>query len=169
MIVSFSVLCKAAGSAAVAGSVLAWILWQRRADAERLRRLDSLIAFVYFAREQVDRYLSPVSEILRRCDAAILDGCRIGCPERAGEIRDLAHLNELLSTGTYASDGQAAIGEFAAAFGRSYREEELRSCDVCAEELSRLRATLAETLPGKRRSRAVLGSCAAAAIIILLL
>ena len=68
-----------------------------------------------------------------------------------------------------AADGRAALAEFSASFGRSYREEEVRCCDACTGALKEVRASLERTLRDRRRSDEVLSLCAAAAAVLLLL
>ena len=171
MILSFPLLCKLAGSSVIFASVGGAVLAGKKRETERLLRLDSLIALIGFAREQVDRYLTPVSEILRRCDPELLAGCLRGCAGISEKWvpRDMPELVRVLGSGSYAADGRQAMAEFAAVFGRSFREEELHCCDRCAGELIRLRKELAVSLPEKRRSRTVIGVCAAAAAVIILL
>lgn len=169
MLVSLSVICKVLGAAAIFGSVGAALVSGRRRDRERLRRLDALIAFAVFAREQVDRYLTPVSEIMKRCDPAVWRDCLLGSPDGTPVPRDMEEFGRVTSAGRYAADGRAALAEFSASFGRSYREEEVRCCDACAGALKEVRASLERTLRDRRRSDEVLSLCAAAAAVLLLL
>ncbi|MCQ2353679.1 MAG: hypothetical protein MJ102_01095 [Clostridia bacterium] len=171
---SGTVLCKAAGSAAIFAAIGASAYVTALRDKARLRRLDSLIALIVLIRDQIDRYLTPVSEILRRCDPEVIDGCFIGCSadetEKERQIpTDIRGLVDAIAEGEFFSDGKDALVGFAADFGRSFREEELRSCDACLESLRQTRSRLMEELPKERRSRTVLCFCIAAAIIIILI
>ena len=169
---SAAVVCKALGAAAIFGAIGAASYVTGLRDAARMRRLDSLISLISFVREQIDRYLTPVSDILRRCDPEVLEGCFIGCSMvdlKSTLPGDMQEFVNAIAEGEYVADGREALVSFASDFGRSFREEELRSCDVCLDALRKTRTRLAEELPRERRSRTVLGFCIAAAIIIILI
>lgn len=171
MNLSFAAACKLTGALLMFACVGGGICLRRRCDAERLERLDCLAEFVLFAREQVERYLTPVAEIIRRCDPGLLGGCFCGCPEDARLRRptDMAGFDGILRRGVYAADGREAFADFAASFGKSYREEELKICEACAGELRKIRERLARELPARRRSRAVMELCCVAAAVIILI
>ena len=139
-------------------------------DKARLHRLDSLITLVKYIRSKIDRYLTPIGEILRQCDSEIIDGCFLGVSEELStRPSDVSELVLFLRKGEYFEDGKEAICLLADNLGRSYREESVRECDECLKELCALREKLANELPKKRKARAVIGLCAAAATVIVII
>lgn len=158
-------MLKAVGAAAILSSAVFWSSAQKKRDVERLRRLESQIAFVRFVRDRIDRYLSPISEIIRNCDEEVLRGVSIGC-DGDGFI-DLNALRTILRSGAYYSDGGETMDAFLASLGTSYRENEIVGCDVCLKELTAVYEKLEKELPRERKSRCVLALCLAAGVVII--
>lgn len=158
-------IIKAVGAAAILSSAVFWSAAQKKHDAERLRRLESQISFVRLVRDRIDRYLSPISEIIRNCDEEVLRGVIIGCDE--DEFIDLNALREILRYGKYFSDGGETMDSFLASLGSSYRENEIVGCDFCLKELTAVYEKLERELPRERKSRSVLALCLAAGVVII--
>ncbi len=157
---------KAAGAVLLFCAVGILSLSGKRCDSERLLRIDSQMQFVRFVRDRIDRFLAPVSEILREADGDMMRGVSTGCE---GDFADVEGLRALLRTGEHYADGGAVFDRFLASLGSSYREGELAGCDICIKELSELREKLARELPRERKSRTVLAFCLVAALIIILI
>ncbi len=163
-------LFKFAGIVLLLGGGVYGAYTELTTDKARLYRLDSLITLVKYIRSQIDRYMTPVGEILRQCDSDVIDGCFVGLVDRRGaRPRDVSELVSFLRKGEYFEDGKEAICLLADNLGKSYREESVRECDECLQELCALRAKLASELPKKRKARAVIGLCAAAATAIVII
>ncbi len=163
---TLAIAAKLAGSAIMFSSVAAFAYRNKKRDGLRLRRLRGQIGFVRFVRDRIERYLSPISEILRDCDAEVIDGVFIGCAE--DDFYDIDGMRRILSSGEYYSDGGRVFDLFLAALGSSYRENEIAACDECIKELSEISDRLKKELPRERKSRSVLLFCLAAAIVIIL-
>lgn len=164
------VLFKITGAFALLGGGAYAAYTESARDRARLYRMDCLIALVKQLRTKIERYLTPVGEILRQCDAEVLKGCLTGvdsCPRE--RPRDVGELVFQLRRGAYFEDGGDALCALAERLGRSYREESVRECEECVRELEAVRATLASELPKKRKTRAVTGLCAAAAALIVII
>lgn len=157
---------KLAGCAMLFTSVAATSLINKKRDGERLRRIRAQIAFVRFVRDRIERFLSPIGDILRDCDRKILSEMLIGCEK--DEYFDLEGLRRILLTGTYYSDGGKIFDAFLGTLGSSYREEEVSGCNLCIKDLETVLHKLETDLPKERKSRGVLRFCFAAAIVIIL-
>lgn len=163
-------LFKLAGALALLGGGAYAAYTESARDRARLYRMDCLITLVKQMRTKIERYLTPVGEILRQCDAELLRGCLTGvdgCPnERPHDVDELVFF---LRRGAYFEDGKDALCALAARLGRSYREDSVRECEECIRELEAVRDTLASELPKKRKTHAVMGLCAAAAAVIVIM
>ena len=160
-------ILKAVGSAVILSSAVLWSASQKKKDAERLRRLEAQIAFVRFVRDRIDRYLAPITEILRECDEGVLCDIRIGCEK--SECMDIEALRRLLRSGEYYADGGEILDSFLSTLGSSYREGEIAGCDICLRELNSVYEKLQNELPRERKGRCVLALCLAAGIVIILI
>ena len=160
-------IVKVVGSVAILSSAVFWSASQKKKDTERLRRLEAQIAFVRFVRDRIDRYLAPITEILRSCDEGVLRGIRIGCED--SECMDIEALRRLLRSGEYYGDGGEIMDSFLSSLGSSYREGEIAGCDVCLRELDSVYKRLEKELPRERKGRCVLALCLAAGIVIILI
>ena len=156
---------KAIGSAAILSSAVLWSMAQKKKDLERLARLEAQIAFVRFVRDRIDRYLSPINEILRNCDEKMLRGVCIGC--EWSECMDVNAMRLLLRSSTYYSDGGDIMDSFLSSLGSSYRENELAGCEACIKGLNDLYGRLDKLLPLERKSSSVLAFCLAAGVVII--
>ena len=119
-------LFKLAGALALLGGGAYAAYTESARDRARLYRMDCLITLVKQMRTKIERYLTPVGEILRQCDAELLRGCLTGvdgCPnERPHDVDELVFS---LRRGAYFEDGKDALCALAAsgyaAFLMSFR------------------------------------------------
>lgn len=163
---TLTLAAKLAGTALMLSAVAAFIFTSKKREAARRRRISGQIAFVRFVRERIDRYLSPVSEILRDCDAAILADAFIGC--EMSTYCDIDGMRAILRSGEFFSDGGAIFDAFLASLGTSYRESEIAACECCIGDLAEILESLKTSLPREGKSRGVLLFCLVAAIVIIL-
>lgn len=166
---SLNALCKLFGSISLFLAVGGVCYISYRKEKEELLRIDSLIAFVKYIREQIDRYLTPLSEILKRCDGEIIEGILIGCDETAIERGDRDALRRALSRSRYYCDGGEEMDRFLLTLGGSFHDEEVLACDDCLSSLVEIKKGLSSELPKKNKSRTVLLFCLSFAVVILLL
>lgn len=157
---------KAAGAILLFCAVGVLSVSGKRRDRERLGRLGAQMRFVRFVRDRIDRFLAPVSDILREADGEMMCGVTLGCE---GEFADIEGLRVLLRGGEYYADGGAIFDAFLESLGSSYRDGELAGCDACLADLGTVHEKLAADLPRERKSRTVLAFCLAAALIIILI
>ena len=161
------IMVKAIGAAIILYSAVFWSAAEKKKDTARLERLESQIAFVRFIRDRIDRYLAPITEIMRDCDEEVLRGVCIGCAD--AECVDVQGLRVLLHSGEYYSDGGEIMDSFLSSLGSSYREGEIAGCEICLRELTALYEKLEKELPRERKGRCVLALCLAAGIVIILI
>ena len=163
---SLTLAAKMLGSAFLFSSVAAMAHRNKKRDVLRIRRLEGQLRFVRFVRQRIERYLSPISEILRDCEGDTLDDVLIGCERE--EFFDIEGLRSLLQSGDLYADGGKVFDSFLSSLGSSYRENEIADCDACIKDLGEIRDRLKKELPRERKSRNVLTFCFAAAIVIIL-
>lgn len=163
---TLNLAAKLAGSVILLASAASLGIINKKRDSERLRRLRAQIAFVRFVRDRIERFLSPIGDIIRDCDVGLLSEVLIGCED--GKFFDAEGLRALLASGCYYGDGGKIFDSFLASLGSSYREEEVAGCNACIADLEALLKRLESELPKERKSRGVLRVCFAAAIVIIL-
>ncbi len=163
---TLTLAAKLTGSALLFSSVGALAYHNKKRDDRRLRRLDGQLRFVRFVRQRIDRYLSPVSEILRDCDGDVIGDMLIGCG--GSDFFDIDGLRSILSSGDFYADGGKIFEGFLFSLGSSYRENEIAACDACIKDLGEICERLKKELPRERKSRNVLSFCLVAAIVIIL-
>ncbi len=163
---TLNLAAKLAGCALLFSSAAAVSIRDKKRDGERLRRLRAQISFVRFIRDRIERFLSPIGDIIKDCDRDLLSDVLIGC--EGGEFFDTDGLRAMLASGIYYSDGGKIFDSFLRALGSSYREEEVADCNSCIKDLEALLHKLEADLPKERKSRGVLRFCFAAAIVIIL-
>ena len=166
MSLSYELVIKALGAFFLFVSVGVWVANNKRQAGERLQRLRGQIEFVAFVRERIDRYLLPISQIIKECDKETESKVTIGC--ESAEFIDIDGLRAILRTGRYYSDGGDEFDRFLSSLGASYREGEVASCDACIKDLSAIYGKISVEIPKEEKSRAVLAFCFAAAIVIIL-
>lgn len=155
-------MLKLAGGLAVLFSgVLAAHLSVRR-ERERLLLLDAWIALLYYLRGQIDCFMTPLDEILRGVDGALLEKI---APGGASET-----LDGLLAACAERIDPEALrlLRALLSELGSTYREEQIKRFDYYLSELDRVRRRLADELPGRVRMTRTLYVCAAGALTLLL-
>lgn len=129
-----------------------------------LRQVDSFIALLRYIKVQIDCYALPIGDIFARCDTHLLNDCgfRESVPPenlvvflQGCDIRDRE--TEEILTG------------FSEAFGRCYRDEQVRECDYYISLLCDRREKLANELPKRKKLNSTLCISGALAIVILLI
>lgn len=129
----------------------------------KVRCVKALVELTVYVKSSVENYSMSVSEILRGCDRALLT--RIGYPEGADIPRSLVELLE----GSDITDDAArgAFCELAVDFGRNYRQQQTRQCELCIDALRKRAAELEAALPARRKM--IISVCASAALILVIL
>ncbi len=134
-----------------------------RAESERLKRLDALIELLRFIRREIDYFCVPINEIFRRADHRILKEC--------GVIGTVTDFDSFISSLSPVPDDEIKniLISFSRELGISYREEQLKNCDLHINTLTSLRDRAYAESKKNKKLHTTLCISAAAAIVILLL
>ena len=155
---------KIMGSAvAVAASVIA----AGAVVSGEKRRLAQLRAFAALVRrlgQQIDGFNTPVPEILRKTDPTLLCACGARVPDTKSFAAFLGSCDLALST-----QEKTVLLDFAADLGRKFRDEQIKSCNLCADKLDELTRAAELQLPKRRKVTYTLFICSALALIIILI
>ena len=158
------VFFKIAGALMLAGSGIGGAYWLNRSASVTLGQVECWLTLLRYVRMQVDCFALPVSEILGRCDAALLRGCGYTAdepPEDFGQMLARCSIRD--------GESAALLRSFSEEFGKSYREEQSRGCEYYFSLLNGRRETLAARMPTQRRIRSALCISGALALVILLI
>ena len=132
--------------------------------AENLSALERYISLLHYIKAQVDCFVLPISDILKRADGEMLFGCGW-----RGDVPP-SSLEELISRASLDdSAAQSILLEFCSDFGKSYLDDQLRRCDHYISLLEDRREILGRELPSKKKLNSTLCISAALAIVILLI
>lgn len=134
-----------------------------RYERTRLRILDGWIDLIFFIRGQIDCYLMPLDEILRKADGELLRACSV-------KSAHTDSLETILHNGTiyFSADTHRLLSAFVREIGCSYREDQLRQCDYYIQALRNQREQIASQLPSRIKLSATLCLCLALGTAILL-
>ena len=147
---------------AFSGGLGAYLSNQRAARV--LRQTEAWLALLHHIRGQVDCFARPISDILSGCELSLLNACGY-----RGE--DVPESLDALLARCAIGDGETEkiVTDFSREFGKSYREEQIKSCSYSCDRLIRRRDALAEQLPAKRRVNSALWISGALTVVILLI
>ncbi len=128
---------------------------------QRLSRLDAWLELILLIRAQIDCYLTPLDEILKKTDPCLLSACG---KQKADSLPALfAEAAPLLGR-----EEHRLLECFVREIGSGYREEQLKRCDYYLDALRTRRSKLAEAQPGGIKLGVTLSLCASLFAVILL-
>ena len=145
----------------LSGCVFAVLL--NRSENERLKRIYALLELMRFIRREIDYFCVPVNEIFKRVDKNILNACG-----SSGEITDFDSFIASLSPEPD-EEIRSVLTSFSRELGVSYREEQLKNCDLHINTLSSLCDRAERESKKNKKLHTVLCISAAATVVILLL
>ena len=145
----------------LSGAVCATLL--NRAESERLKRLDALVELLRFIKREIDYFCVPVNEIFRRTDPRILKDC--------GAVGTVSDFDSFIASLSPEPDSEIKniLTSFSRELGVSYREEQLKNCDLHINTLESLRERAYSESKKNKKLHTTLCMSAAAAVVILLL
>lgn len=146
----------------VSGAMSAYLI--NAAASASLSQTEGFIAFVRFARVQVDCFSLPIGEILSSFEEKELLECGYDQKTKPKNLLEMS-----CSLRVYDSEAYKIFCTFASEFGRGYRTEQLRACDYYISLLEERRKTLLSSLPAKKKRNGAVCVCASLALAILLL
>ena len=145
---------------AVSGCLAAVML--RLYHKRRIETLDGLISLILFIKGQVDCYARPIGEILSSIPKEILRDCGVTViPESLSDVPGGARIyldEECLRLFT----------SFAAEFGKSFREEQVRRCDHYIAALGERRMGYETKALAQGRAGGAICVCVSLCLLILL-
>ena len=135
-----------------------------REDARAVEELEAWQELIRYVGTQIACFSLPIGAILARASPSILAACGW---HSDGRPRDLAALLSVCVPSD--AEGRAILEDFCEAFGRRYRDEELRECEAVQAMLGARIDRLRACLPTKRRLCSTLCVTGALAAVILLI
>ena len=132
------------------GGVLVTVSINRRAS-ERLSLTEGWIDLISYVKNRVELFALPISEILTECTREQLLRCGYQEKARPADLTDM-----LLNSEKADIETQQIIESFSKEFGRCYRREQVKRCELCIAELELQRKRMKEQLPTKKRLTATL-------------
>ena len=146
-----------AASVVAAGAVVS-------AEKRRVSQLQGFTALVERIGQQIENFNTPVSQILKSTDPALLHQCGAQSPvtESLTAFLDSCDL-------TLSEEEKRALFAFAADLGRRFRSEQIRSCELCSKLLADFANDAQILFPNKRKVTYTLFICAALALVIILI
>ena len=146
-----------AASVLAAGAVVS-------AEKRRVSQLQGFTALVERIGQQIENFNTPVSQILKSTDPALLHQCGAQSPvtESLAAFLDSCDL-------TLSEEEKRVLFTFAADLGRRFRSDQIRSCVLCSKLLADFANDAQILFPNKRKVTYTLFICAALALVIILI
>lgn len=141
------------------GGAVAYFL--NRGIERRIAQTEALVSLLKLFRMQIDCYCVPIGEIFRRADTTLLEKCGFN-----GTPRDSEAFRSMLEKST-PRDVASVLSSFADELGSSYREEQLKSCDLHTARLNEILSKQKADARPQKKLNTVLCLSAAAGIVIL--
>ena len=146
-----------------------------RFERRRLAVLDGYISLLLYIRGQIDCYATPIEEILRRADPALVAVC-LGESRRGGfdSIESQTGWGHSLpslireSRAYLEPESERLLQAFSGELGHTSRTEQVTRCTYYIEALTEERGRLCEVLPTRARTSGTLCLCTALGLAILL-
>ena len=133
-----------------------------RFERQRITVLSAWGELISYVRGQIDGFLLPIDEILRRADHDLIRGCM--CTKEEPTPEELLEGSRLYLT----PEAHRLIASFVREVGRSNREEQVRRCDYYVDGLEHVRTHLSKDLPSRIRGQGILLMTMALAVTILM-
>ena len=156
-------MLKIIGGGFIAISALAVYHVFKCVERQRIEALDTFISLIRYIRDRVDLYSMPIDKILLSCKESILS--RVGAE---ASVRDI---HELLSEcdAVWGEESDRILRDFADSFGKSYREQQIKLCEITAKALDEQRKRLEKEFLARRKTVAALCAAIGGMIFIALL
>ena len=144
---------KLIGAGLLFGVAIGNALHRTRLEKKRLAVLNAWIALLYRIREQIDCFCLPLDEILAEADTALLS-------EPSTKDTPVTLWGLLESSKPYlAVDCQSILASCIGELGASYREEQVKRCDVYLARLEAVREEEKSALPTRIKLTVTLNLC----------
>ena len=132
-------------------------------ERKRLTVLEAWIELIDHIRTEIDLYLTPLDEALQSAEPTLFK--KLGVDSNAPiELDTLVKKSEPF----WERESRRAIQTLVRELGASYREQQIKQCELQRSILERVREAVAAQLPQKTRLYTTLCLCTAAGLLILL-
>ena len=161
---------KIFGSTSILLSAAIFYLETRKYEKEKLKQTDAYIAFMRYIKKQIDCFSAPITSIIKQCGKNLLSDCGINY-ENINDFSSDSLFSDLIESCDFYIDGEAIeiLQKFGQEFGKTYRDEQLRSCDYYTSELVKYREKIAQEIPKERKMRFAICFCISMSVILLLI
>lgn len=161
---------KLFGGAIVFAASLILYFELQKYEKEKQKQANGFILLLQYIKKQIACFSLPITEIISRCDKKILSDCGLTADLSSADTPDEALVRLVRGVHRY-MDGEAflLLERFADEFGKTYLEEQLKSCDYYIYELERYKNKIEAEMPKERKIRFALCFSISASIILLLI
>lgn len=132
-------------------------------ECRRIETVELFMSLVKYIRDKIDLYSMPIDKILESCRESII--IRLGVEKRVSNIEEL--LSEC--DAEWGEECDRILRDFLDSFGKSYREQQLRLCEITASALDEQRRRLEKEYSARRKTVAALCAAVGGMIFIALL
>lgn len=133
-------------------------------ETKKLKQINALIDFVEHAKNQVECFLTPSQNIISSYPKDKKEILGITGSEKITTVAEMMDSSKLLID----AEAIEIIKDFSKKFGKSYRAEQIASCNYCKNELIKIRDSFKEKREQKRKVRLAICLCVTLSVVILL-
>ena len=156
-------MLKIIGGGFIALSAFAVYHGFKYAERQHIETLETFVLLIRYIRDRVDLYSMPIDKILSSCKESILS--------RLGVESSVKDMHELLfgCDAAWSEESDRILRDFADSFGKSYREQQIKLCEITAKALDEQRQRLEKEFSARRKTIAALCVAIGGMIFIALL
>ena len=164
------ILYKIIGSSSILLSAFIFCVQSQKFEREKIKQAESFILLIKFIKKQIDCFCLPLYEIIARADTQILKDCGFRYSKVTNMPPD-SSFEWFIENCCFYIDKEATdlIEKFSSELGRSYRDDQLKSCDYYISGLVEYKEKLIAELPRKRKLRCTMCVGASLSFILLML
>ena len=129
---------------------------------KKLNTIDGFISLLFYIKGQIDCFARPRNDILGGLPAEVF--CACNCPRGAETLEELVEASRIYLD----EEPLRLVAAFAAEFGSTFREEQLRRCDYYVSALCEERKRVFSEVRSKSRAGSALWICVSVGLIILI-
>ena len=117
----------------------------------RLELTEGWIDLISYIKNRVELFSLPIANILAECSSEQLRRCGYQEIKRPSDLLAMLEKTEKAELET-----QQIVESFSKEFGKCYRNEQVKRCEICIAELEMQRNRMKEQLPTRKRLTATL-------------
>ncbi len=134
----------------------------RRFQLRKLNTVDGFISLFFYIKGQIDCFSRPRSDILSSLPAEVF--CACNCPRGAETLEELVEASRIYLD----EETLRLVSSFAAEFGSTFKDEQLRRCDYYISAVSEERRRVYAAVTARSRAGGALWIFACLGLVILL-